>query len=80
MLKGGGESCVFYQPHFQMLRPTSPPPPYFLTSPLHDLHSACIKCRSSRKTVKLIQKLSPGKELRAPVQRLALSLEKQAGV
>ena len=47
-----------------------PPPPYFLTSPLHDLHSACIKCRGSRKTVKLIQKLSPGKELRAPVQRL----------
>ena len=29
--KGGGESCVFYQPHFQMLRPT---PLYFLTSPL----------------------------------------------
>ena len=29
--KGGGGSCVFYQPHFQMLRPT---PLYFLTSPL----------------------------------------------
>ena len=37
-------------------------------------------CRGSRKTVKLIQKLSPREELRAPVQRLALSLEKQAGV
>ena len=30
--KGGSGSCVFYQPHFQMLRPT--PPLYFLTSPL----------------------------------------------
>ena len=31
----GGGSCVFYQPHFQMLRPTPPPLPlYFLTSPL----------------------------------------------
>ena len=30
--------------------------------------------------VKLIQKLSPREELRAPVQRLTLSLEKQAGV
>ena len=30
--KGGGGSCVFYQPHFQMLRPT-PPALYFLTSP-----------------------------------------------
>ena len=29
--KGGGGPCVFYQPHFQMLRPT---PLYFLTSPL----------------------------------------------
>ena len=47
---------------------------------IHDLHSACIKCRSSRKTVKLIQKLSPREELRAPVQRLTLSLDKQAGV
>ena len=34
----------------------------------------------SRKTVKLIQKLSAREELRAPVQRLALSSEKQAGV
>ena len=25
--KGGGGPCVFYQPHFQMLRPTPPPPP-----------------------------------------------------
>ena len=36
------------------------------------------KC--SRKTVKLIQKLSPREELRVSVQRLASSLEKQAGV
>ena len=34
----------------------------------------------SRKTVKLIQRLSPREELRASVQRLALSSEKQAGV
>ena len=33
--KGGGGPCVFYQPHFQMLRPSPPPPPpYFLTSAL----------------------------------------------
>ena len=25
--KGGVRSCVFYQPHFQMLRPTPSPPP-----------------------------------------------------
>ena len=25
--KGGGGPCVFHQPHFQMLRPTAPPPP-----------------------------------------------------
>ena len=31
---GGGGPCVFYQPHFQMLRPT--PLPYFLTSPLRE--------------------------------------------
>ena len=33
--KGRGGPCIFYQPHFQMLRPNSPPPPplYFLTSP-----------------------------------------------
>ena len=49
---------------------------------LHDLHSACIKCCGSRKTVKLIQKLLPTEELLTPVQRLVLfqSLEKQAGV
>ena len=35
--KGGGGPCGFYQPYFQMLRPTPPPPRplYFLTSPLH---------------------------------------------
>ena len=27
--KGGGGSCVFYRPHFQMLRPTPPPPILF---------------------------------------------------
>ena len=27
--KGGGGPCVFYQPHFQMLRPTPPPPILF---------------------------------------------------
>ena len=32
------------------------------------------------KAVKLIQKLSPREELRAPVQRLTLSAEKQAAV
>ena len=32
--KGGGGPCGFYQPYFQMLRPT-PPPPILLTSPLH---------------------------------------------
>ena len=36
MLKGGGESCVFYQPHFQMLRSNPPPPPLsFLTKSLN---------------------------------------------
>ena len=29
MPKGRGGSCVFYQPHFQMLRPTAPPPILF---------------------------------------------------
>ena len=32
--KGGGGPCGFYQPYFQMLRPT--PLPYFLTSPLRE--------------------------------------------
>ena len=27
--KGGGGPCVFYQPYFQMLRPTPPPPPNY---------------------------------------------------
>ena len=27
--KGGGGSCVFHQPHLQMLRPTPPPPNTF---------------------------------------------------
>ena len=35
VLKGGGRPCVFYQPHFQMLR--APPPQYFLTSVKHTL-------------------------------------------
>ena len=37
--KGGGGPCVFYQPHFQMLRPTPlpPSPQYFLTSVKHTL-------------------------------------------
>ena len=33
--KGGGGACIFYQPDFQIIRPTLPPPPsYFMTSPL----------------------------------------------
>ena len=35
VLKGRGGSCVFYPPHFQMLRPITPPPLYFLASHLH---------------------------------------------
>ena len=38
------------------------------------------KKQNSRKAVKLIQKLSPREELRPPVQRLILSVEKQTGV
>ena len=33
--KGGGGPCVFYQPHFQMLRPTPPPPPILFDQSLN---------------------------------------------
>ena len=43
--KGGGGPCVFYQPHFQMLRPTPPPPPILFDQSLtSQITFVCFHC------------------------------------
>ena len=54
--KGVGGSCVFYQPHFQMLRPTPPPPPIHFDPSLISRYVSCFLIMRNKVWVQIFQR------------------------